>query len=77
MKHGDDYTSYYEHIIYPATLFGTQCSDDDCKAKGKFIAFDAVTIGKHLRIHRNEGSKGRSKFFCRACDRIKESFEVI
>ena len=39
-------------------------------------AFDAATIGKHLRIHQEEGGSEVGLFYCRCCDRIKEKYKV-
>ena len=40
-------------------------------------AFDAATIGKHLRVHQEEGGSEVGLFYCRCCDRIKEKYKVI
>jgi len=78
MKHGDQFSSYYDHMIYPLTLYGSLCSKTDCAMTGgKVLAFDAATIGKHLRIHQSEGGEEIGEFFCRCCDRVKERFKTI
>ena len=74
MKHGDQFSSYYDHMVYPATLYGSLCSGDKC---GHMVtAFDAATIGKHLRGHQDSGGNEVGIFYCRCCDRIKEKFKV-
>ena len=45
LKHGDMVDSYYQHMLYPTTLYGSLCSGKDCEATGKVVAFDAVAIG--------------------------------
>merc|ERR1712013_638739 len=77
MKHGDQFDSYYDHMVYPITMYGSLCSGKDCSEKGKVMAFDAATIGKHLRVHQDAGGDEVGLFFCRACDRIKEKFKTI
>ena len=75
MKH-DDITSYFEHIIYPATLFGSLCSGDKCE--DSVTAFDAATIGKHIRrVHQERGEDAVGLFFCRCCDKVKEKFKSM
>ena len=52
MKHGDQFSSYYDHMVYPVTLWGALCSDPACTTKGgTVLAYDAATIGRHLRHH--------------------------
>jgi len=77
MKHGDQFDSYYDHMVYPVTMYGSQCSGKDCAVKGKVTAFDAATIGKHLRVHQDAGGDEVGEFFCRGCDRVKEKFKTI
>merc|ERR1719186_784813 len=55
MKHGDQFSSYYDHMVYPLTLYGSLCSGKDCSTSSLVIAFDAATIGKHLRVHQDAG----------------------
>ena len=76
MKHGDQFSSYYDHIVYPATLYGSICSGGKCGEAGMVTAFDAATIGKHLRQHQETGGGEAGLFYCRCCDRIKEKFKV-
>ena len=76
MKHGDQFSSYYDHMIYPSTLFGSICSNTTCSDSGLVLAFDAATMGKHLRSHQEAGGAETGEFFCRCCDRIKERFKV-
>ena len=45
LKHGDMVDSYYQHMLYPTTLYGSLCSGKDCETTGKVVAFDAVAIG--------------------------------
>eukprot|EP00092_Neocalanus_flemingeri_P085176 GFUD01107133.1.p1 GENE.GFUD01107133.1~~GFUD01107133.1.p1 ORF type:complete len:1924 (+),score=566.33 GFUD01107133.1:661-5772(+) len=77
MKHGDQFSSYYDHMVYPLTLYGSLCSGKDCSTTGKVIAFDAATIGKHLREHQDAGGGEVGEFYCRCCDRIKEKFKTL
>jgi len=77
MKHGDQFSSYYDHMIYPTTLFGSLCSNSDCSDSGLVLAFDAATIGKHLRVHQETGGGEQGEFYCRCCDRIKQRFKSI
>jgi len=77
MKHGNQYDSYYDHMVYPITMYGSICSGKDCSIKGRVMAFDAATIGKHLRVHQDDGGDEVGLFFCRACDRMKEKFKTI
>ena len=77
MKHGDQFSSYYDHMIYPSTLYGSICSNTTCSDSGLVLAFDAATIGKHLRGHQEAGGVETGEFFCRCCDRIKERFKSI
>ena len=76
MKHGDQFSSYYDHIVYPVTLYGSVCSGGKCGEAGMVTAFDAATIGKHLRSHQETGGSEVGLFYCRCCDRIKEKFKV-
>ena len=76
MKHGDQFSSYYDHMVYPVTLYGSMCSGSKCGDAGMVTAFDAATIGKHLRIHQEMGYNEVGLFYCRCCDRIKEKFKV-
>ena len=76
MKHGDQFSSYYDHMVYPVTLFGSVCSSSACTDSGLVLAFDAATIGKHLRGHQEAGGAETGEFYCRCCDRIKEKFKV-
>ena len=76
MKHGDQFSSYYDHIVYPVTLYGSVCSASGCGDAGLVTAFDAATIGKHLRTHQDRGDSEVGLFYCRCCDRIKEKFKV-
>ena len=76
MKHGDQFSSYYDHIVYPTTLYGSICSGSKCGEAGMVTAFDAATIGKHLRQHQETGGSEVGLFYCRCCDRIKEKFKV-
>lgn len=77
MKHGDQFSSYYDYMVYPVTMYGSLCSGTDCSVKGKVLAFDAATIGKHLRVHQDAGGEEVGEFYCRCCDRIKEKFKTI
>ena len=76
MKHGDQFSSYYDHMVYPQTLYGSICSNKKCSDSSIVLAFDAATIGKHLRLHQESGGSEQGEFFCRCCDRIKEKFKV-
>ena len=76
MKHGDQFSSYYDHIVYPVTLYGSLCSGKECNEKGKVLAFDAAIIGKHLKVHQDSGGIEVGEFYCRACDRIKQKYKV-
>ena len=51
MKHWDQFSSYYDHIVYPTTLYGSIGSGSKCGEAGMVTAFEAATIGKHLRQH--------------------------
>jgi len=77
MKHGDQFSSYFDHMVYPLTLYGSLCSGKECNTTGKVVAFDAATIGKHLRVHQDAGDKEVGEFYCRCCDRIKEKFKSM
>ena len=56
MKYGDQFSSYYDHIVYPTTLYGSVGSGSKC---------GEATIYKHLRQHfPNE----LGLFFCICCD---------
>jgi len=77
MKHGDQFSSYYDHMVYPVTLYGSMCSGSKCGDAGMVTAFDAATIGKHLRIHQEMGYNEVGLFYCRCCDRIKEKFKTL
>lgn len=77
LKHGDQVDSYYDHMVYPLTLYGSLCSGKDCSVTGKVLAFDAAAIGKHLRQHREDGESEVGEFYCRCCDRVKERFQSI
>ena len=37
--------SYYEHMIYPETLYGAICSGKDCTQRGKILAFNPAALG--------------------------------
>jgi len=77
MKHGDQFSSYYDHIVYPVTLYGSLCSGKECNEKGKVLAFDAAIIGKHLKVHQDSGGIEVGEFYCRACDRIKQKYKTL
>jgi len=79
MKHGDQFSSYYDHMVYPTTLYGSICSGKKCAemGTGMVTAFDAATIGKHLRVHQEEGGSEVGLFYCRCCDRIKEKYKSM
>ena len=34
MKHGDQFSSYYDHMVYPTTLYGSICSGKKCAEMG-------------------------------------------
>jgi len=77
MKH-PEVESYYDHMLYPLTLYGSLCSNKECESKGgKVLAFDAATIGRHLRMHQSDGGDEVGEFYCRCCDRVKERFKTI
>ena len=60
MKHGEEVDSYYDHMIYPLTLYGSLCSNKECETKGgKVLAFDAATIGVSI-----EHCADRNCLFC-------------
>lgn len=75
LKHKDVET-YYEHMIYPETLYGAICSGKDCAQRGKILAFNPAALGKHLREHQDEGEDEVGEIFCRCCDRVKERFKT-
>ena len=37
--------TYYEHMIYPETLYGAICSGKDCAQRGKILAFNPAALG--------------------------------
>ena len=76
MKNGAQFSSFYDHIVYPVSLYGSVCSGGKCGEAGMVTAFDAATIGKHLRSHQETGGSEVGLFYCRCCDRIKEKFKV-
>jgi len=75
-KFYDQVESYYEHMIYPETLYGAICSGKDCAQRGKILAFNPVALGKHLREHQDLGEEESGELFCRCCDRVKERFKT-
>jgi len=78
MKHGDQFSSYYDHMVYPVTLWGALCSDPACTTKGgTVLAYDAATIGRHLRHHQDRDGSQVAEFICRCCDRVKQKFKTI
>ena len=37
--------SYYEHMVYPDTLYGAICTGKDCGERGKILAFNPAALG--------------------------------
>ena len=63
MKNGAQFSSFYDHIVYPVSLYGSVCSGGKCEEAGMITTFDAATVRKHLRS--NQDTWG-----------IKEKFKV-
>lgn len=49
-KFYDQVESYYEHMIYPETLYGAICSGKDCAQRGKILAFNPVALGVSIHL---------------------------
>ena len=64
LKHGDTVDSYYQHMLYPTTLYGSLCSGKDCEATGRVVAFDAVAIGVRARLGNIHNTCPASYTFC-------------
>lgn len=82
LRHGDQVDSYYDHMVYPVTLYGASCSAAACQDSSRIVAFDALAIGRHLREHQDGGIRSSSgleaaTYFCRCCDRVKETFQTL
>jgi len=75
LKH-QNIESYYEHMVYPDTLYGAICTGKDCGERGKILAFNPAALGKHMREHQDEGKEEVGELFCRCCDRVKERFKT-
>jgi hypothetical protein len=76
LKHGDEYTSYYDHIIYPKSLGWMRCTVKGCETDGKFLGYDRDLLKEHGFFFHN-GIK-ENKFMaihCRICEGEKEQFQ--
>ena len=40
LKHGNEFSSYYDHIIYPKSLGWMRCMVAGCETRGRFSAYN-------------------------------------
>merc|ERR1711874_47278 len=73
LKHGKDYTSYYDLIIYPINLGWTRCTARGCEASGKYQAYNRELSEEHSFFY--HPGVDLTAIHCRICEGIKEQFK--
>lgn len=76
LKHGNDYDSYFDHIIYPKNLGWMRCVVKGCESRGKFLAYNRDLLKEHgMDFHYGLPDRKYMAIHCRSCEGVKEQFE--
>jgi len=76
LKHGNDFSSYYDHIIYPKSLGWMRCMVAGCETRGRFSAYNRDLLKDHgLFFHSGIPDRKFMAIHCRNCDGVKDQFE--
>jgi hypothetical protein len=73
LKHGKDFSSYYELIIYPKNLGWTRCTAKGCEVSGKYQACNQELSEEHTFFY-HPGVE-LTAIHCRLCEGVKEQFQ--